>query len=248
MRLHRLDDLVADLVEGVQRGQRVLEDHRDVVAADPAQVVVGRAQQVAGRRSARRRRCGRVAARVRPITVSDETRLAGARLADDAERLAAVDAVGDAVDGLHEAVLGREVDAQVLDLEQRHQPVRVGDYRVSSAPAGRGTRTAMSTTRFAMTMKNAPSSTVPWIIGRSLLLDRVVGEPADAGDVEDGLGQDRAAEQDADVEAGGGDDRRDRARTPWRKTTAARAGPSPARCGCSPRASSRSGCARSSRA
>ena len=37
---------VADLVERVQRRQRVLEDHRDVVAADLAQLVVGRAQQV----------------------------------------------------------------------------------------------------------------------------------------------------------------------------------------------------------
>ena len=43
------------------------------------------------------------------------------------------------------------------------------------------------------------------------LLDRVVGEPADAGDVEDGLGEDRAAEQDADVEPEDRDDRRDRA-------------------------------------
>ncbi len=32
----------ADLVERVQRGQRVLEDHRDVVAADLAQLFVGR--------------------------------------------------------------------------------------------------------------------------------------------------------------------------------------------------------------
>ena len=60
-------------------------------------------------------------------------------------------------------------------------------------------------------MKKAPSSTVPWIIGRSAFYDRVVREPADAGDVEHGLDQDRAAEQDPDVEPGGGDDRRDRA-------------------------------------
>jgi hypothetical protein len=44
--LDRLDDLVADLVEGMQRRQRVLEDHRDVVAADGPQVLVRGAEQV----------------------------------------------------------------------------------------------------------------------------------------------------------------------------------------------------------
>src|SRR5690348_8025316 len=42
------------------------------------------------------------------------------------------------------------------------------------------------------------------------LLDGVVGEAPDAGDVEDGLGEDRAAQQDAEVEAEDRDDRRDR--------------------------------------
>src|SRR6476660_6027339 len=42
------------------------------------------------------------------------------------------------------------------------------------------------------------------------LLDRVEGEAADPGDVEDGLREDRAAEQDAEVEAEDGDDRGDR--------------------------------------
>src|SRR5215217_3596132 len=40
--------------------------------------------------------------------------------------------------------------------------------------------------------------------------DRVEGEASDALDVEDGLGEDRPAEQDADVEAEQRDDRRDR--------------------------------------
>src|SRR3954471_6911857 len=43
------------------------------------------------------------------------------------------------------------------------------------------------------------------------VLDRVVCEPADARDVEDGLGEDRAAEQHPDVDAGRGHERRDRA-------------------------------------
>ena len=48
--------------------------------------------------------------------------------------------------------------------------------------------------------------------GQVAAQDRLVGEAADARDVEDGLGEDRAAEQDADVEAEQRDDRRDRRR------------------------------------
>ena len=59
-------------------------------------------------------------------------------------------------------------------------------------------------------MKKAPNSTVPWITGRSNAHDRLVGVAADARDVEDGLGEDRTAEQDADVQAEQRDDRRDR--------------------------------------
>ena len=95
MRPDRLDDLVADLVEGVQRRQRVLEDHRDVVAADLAQLVVGRVEQVLAVEAHRRREMRALRARVRPITVSEETDLPEPGLADDAERLAAVDRVGD---------------------------------------------------------------------------------------------------------------------------------------------------------
>ena len=75
VRAHRLDQLGADLVEGMQRGQRVLEDHRDVVAAQRAHLVVVGLQEVAALEqdlAADRRRC---CARVRPITVSDETDL-----------------------------------------------------------------------------------------------------------------------------------------------------------------------------
>src|SRR3954453_20472470 len=42
------------------------------------------------------------------------------------------------------------------------------------------------------------------------LLDRIKGQTADTGDVEDGLGEDRAAEEDAEIEAEDGHDRRDR--------------------------------------
>ena len=45
--------------------------------------------------------------------------LAGAGLPDDAERLAALDGVGEVGDGLDQAVVGRELDGQVLDDQER---------------------------------------------------------------------------------------------------------------------------------
>ena len=44
VRADHLDDLIADAVDGVQRRHRILEDHRDVLAADVAQLVVARAR------------------------------------------------------------------------------------------------------------------------------------------------------------------------------------------------------------
>ena len=115
----RLDDLLAHLVEGMQRGQRVLEDHRDVVAAQPAQVGVGRLEQVLAVELDRAGDAGVARARQAHHRQRRDG-LAGAGLADDAERLAAVDRVGDPVDGLDDAVVRVEVDPEVLDLEQWH--------------------------------------------------------------------------------------------------------------------------------
>ena len=58
----RLDDLVADPVERIEAGQRILEDHADPLAADVAH---GRRRQIvdplARQAGSRRRRCGRAA-------------------------------------------------------------------------------------------------------------------------------------------------------------------------------------------
>src|SRR5215217_1772830 len=47
-------------------------------------------------------------------------RLAAARLADDAERLAGFEVERDAVDGAHDAVAGEEMGREVADLEEAH--------------------------------------------------------------------------------------------------------------------------------
>src|SRR5262249_60251050 len=47
MQPDRLGYLVADRLSRVERGQRILEDHRDLVAPDLAQLIVGQADQLA---------------------------------------------------------------------------------------------------------------------------------------------------------------------------------------------------------
>jgi hypothetical protein len=111
-------------VHGAQRGDRVLEDHRDLRAADPLELLLGGAQQLA---VAEPRRAGE--ARVRPARQAQQGhrghRLAGARLADDGQHLAAVERERHLVDRADDALLGDEGDLEVLDLEQplAHQPV-----------------------------------------------------------------------------------------------------------------------------
>ena len=112
----RLDELLADPVERVQAGQRVLEDHADALAAHlphllGRQVVdaLAREADLAARDAARRidqadhRRAGH--------------RLAGAGLADDAQDLASGDVERDAVDRLQHAAAGDELDPEVADGE-----------------------------------------------------------------------------------------------------------------------------------
>ncbi len=107
-----LDDLGADGEVRVHGRQRVLEDHRHLAAAQPAYVVgVGGDQFLAVEPHLSRDPRPRGAVQAHDAERGD--RLAGSRLADDAERLAGPDVEADAVDGLHEAVVGVEVDAQV---------------------------------------------------------------------------------------------------------------------------------------
>ena len=115
--LDRLDDLCSNRVDGVQGRHRILEDHRHLVAADVLQLVLVHLQHVPalvedlaleagvlvlGQAEQRHRRDA----------------LAGARLADDAEHLAARELEVDAVDTLHDPVFRRELDLEALDLDQ----------------------------------------------------------------------------------------------------------------------------------
>ena len=232
--LDRLHELVADAVEGMQRRQRVLEDHRDLLAAD-------------ARASRRRDACSRslppkwispvileIFERVSPITVSEDTDLPEPDSPTIPSVRPGADVVGDAVDRLDEAVVGVEVDVQVADGEER---------------LGHDRRTRGSRTEYMMSTSRLQRQTAKRQEERRALhgddvaaLDRVEGEAPDAGDVEDALGEDRAADEDADVEAEDGDDRRQRgAQRRGGRSRAARRAPWRAPCGCSPRPAPRAG-------
>ena len=121
-----LDDLGTDLVHRVQRRHRVLEDHRDVVAADLAQSRRRGLQQVLAAEE-RPPLAGRRLLGVQAHDRQAGDALARARLADDAERLALADRERDAVDRLDDAVVRLEVGLEVVDLEERlrHQLRRI---------------------------------------------------------------------------------------------------------------------------
>src|SRR5207247_2075596 len=117
----RLLDLVANGEHGVQRGHRVLEDHRDLCPADREQLLLGESGEVVPAEED-------PAAWLDPAGQIDQPHdrqrrhgLAAARLADDAERPALVDREGDAVDGPHDTASGAEPRAQVLDAKELAQ-------------------------------------------------------------------------------------------------------------------------------
>ena len=113
-----LDDLRAHREVGVQRRERVLEDHRHVAAAELPHLVLGQRQHVGAVQDDLARQLG-VGAVEEAHDRRARHRLAGAGLAHDPQRLAPRDGVAQPVDGLDDAVTGREVDLEVLDDEER---------------------------------------------------------------------------------------------------------------------------------
>jgi hypothetical protein len=113
-----LGDLAPDAVHRVQRGHRVLEDHRDLLAADLAQIVLARADELG---PAQLRRAGELGVgRLRQAEQRHRRhRLARAGLAHDGEHLALAQVERHLVDGVHDAVLGGEVDLETVDAQQR---------------------------------------------------------------------------------------------------------------------------------
>ena len=115
----RLADLLLHAVQRVQRGHRLLEDHRDAVAADLAQRLFGRAEQILAVEADAAARVPRGRVRQQLEHRERRHRLARAALADQRERLAALDRERDAAHRLDHAPADVERDGEIVDLEQR---------------------------------------------------------------------------------------------------------------------------------
>src|SRR5580765_3227304 len=116
MRIDRLLELRADGVEGVERGERVLEHHADAAAAQPAHLL---GLQVVDAPSFQAHLAGGDAPR--PLEQADDAeagdRLAGARLAHHAENLPRGDREAHVVDRDQVATSRREFNLEMLDFE-----------------------------------------------------------------------------------------------------------------------------------
>ena len=109
MQTKALAYLLADLIDRVQGGHRILEDHRDIVTANVLHLFLGHLED---RTTA--------IANVAALNLSRRHRdkahdghgghgLTGAGLADDTQGLAAIERVGDTVDSANDAILGVEI-------------------------------------------------------------------------------------------------------------------------------------------
>ncbi len=164
MRPDHLGDLIADAIHGVQRGHRVLEHHRDLLAADVAQLVVVEPVELTAAVGDRTgdpgvRGAGEPGDRLRGNT------FARTGLADDGQHLARLQLERDPADGLHDTVFGGEADREIVDLED-------GAHAGAASPSrirGSSTAYAKSTIVLNSTMKNAPNSVTPISGGRSRL-------------------------------------------------------------------------------
>ena len=116
VKLRYLHQLFRHAHERIQRSHRILKNHRDVTAPQIAQLTRRQFQNIAAIEfdcpaGNSPRRLGNQA---HDRKVRDG--LAGARLADDAQRLAALNFKADAVHGFDRAVFGVKVRAKVFDL------------------------------------------------------------------------------------------------------------------------------------
>src|SRR5207237_7327286 len=127
------------------------EDHRDLLAADLLHL--------------RLRELGEVATPVEHLAPGDAAgrlqqahdteggdRLAGARLAHDAQRLAPLDAERNPVDGPDQPVPGGELRAEVADLEQRRRA-----HLAAVSLGSKASRTALPKTLVASTVTKMQS-------------------------------------------------------------------------------------------
>src|SRR5262249_5591833 len=118
-----LEDLIPDREGWVERGHRLLEDHRDLVATQLAKLRCRQADEVGSLEP--HRAAGHAPWRLGHKT-HDAVRhdaLATAALADDAKGVPGEERKANAVQGAELTVISGEIRAQLADLEQRRRAV-----------------------------------------------------------------------------------------------------------------------------
>ena len=125
LNLQRLGDLQSDGQDRIERGHRLLEDHRDVAAADLAHLFVAERQQVAPVEGDAAAGNAPGMRRQKPHDRERRDRLARTGFADDGDDLAAVDVEAQPLDRAHDAARRQEVNMQIFDLEQGRGLVRI---------------------------------------------------------------------------------------------------------------------------
>jgi hypothetical protein len=113
----RLGDLFADAHVRRQRGERILEDHRHLRAADVVELADFEAQQLLALEL--RRAAGPAVGGQEAHDRHEGLALAGAAFAHHPQALAASHAERDAAHRVHHAVMGLETDGEILDREDR---------------------------------------------------------------------------------------------------------------------------------
>jgi hypothetical protein len=112
-----LDQLIPDRDHRVQRCHRILEDHRDVLAADPLHLALGQGSEITPHEAdgATDDLCRRV--RQQPHDRQRRQRLATAGFTDDGESLAGRDCQRQAIDRRQHATAREQRYLQVFDRE-----------------------------------------------------------------------------------------------------------------------------------
>src|SRR3982074_1454546 len=120
MHPQRRADLAATGQHRIETRHRLLEDHRNVVAADGAHLALGKLQQILSLEADGARDPARGLGD-EPHQRHGGDRLAAAGFTDNGQRLAFVDVEGDAVDGAVDTLRRAKMGLQILDFEQCHR-------------------------------------------------------------------------------------------------------------------------------
>src|SRR5712672_3085409 len=112
MTLNRLGDLMADGEDGIERRRRLLEDHGDPLAAQVAQGTRAHVEHLVAL-DPDAARPARAVLGMEPQDRAQGDALARARLAQDAQRLAALEVEADAVHRMYGAVRRDEGHVEV---------------------------------------------------------------------------------------------------------------------------------------